>query len=151
MGLYNKPANIFVAGFIGTPAMNFVDGTLVNQDGEYAIDAGSFKVVIPEGKDGKKFASLVGKPVVFGVRPEDIFDKSLESQVKPTEGNTIKVMVDVLEPMGSMITAYITSGEHTMIAALDAETRAEELKELEVVIDMEKTHLFDKETELLIY
>ena len=151
MGLYNRPVNIFVAGFIGTPSMNFVDATLLKQDGEYVIDAESFKVVIPENKVGKDFDSYVGKPVVFGVRPEDIFDKNLTSLVKGTDENTIKVMVDVIEPMGSIVTMYLNSGKHNLIGTIDAETKAIETKEMEVIFDMVKTHLFDKETEEAIY
>jgi multiple sugar transport system ATP-binding protein len=146
MGLYGKPVNMFVAGFIGTPSMNFVDATLVKQDGRFAVDAGDFKVGIPESRDGKKFESYVGKQVVFGVRPEDIFDKAI-SMVKPTEGNTIKAMVDVIEPMGAIVTAYLTIGKHSFVATIDAETKMIEEKELELVLDMDKTHVFDKDTE----
>ena len=151
MGLYARPANMFVAGFIGTPAMNFVDATLAKQDGKYVVDVQSFRVVIPEGKDGGKFESYVGKPVVFGVRPEDMFDKALNPLVAVTEENTIKVIVDVVEPMGPIVTMYLTSGEHSLIATIDAETKAKEDQEMEIVLDMNKTHLFDKDTEEAIY
>jgi len=151
MGLYTRPANVFVAGFIGTPAMNFIDATLAKQDGRYVVDAGSFKVVIPESKDGKKFESYVGKPVVFGVRPEDMFDKALSPLLKPTRENTIKVAVDVIEPMGPIVTMYLTSGEHSLVATIDAETKAKEGREMEIVLDMEKTHLFDDETKEAVY
>ena len=151
MGLYTKPANMFVAGFIGTPSMNFVDATLTKSGDRYVVDAGSFKVVIPKGKDGKRFESYVGKPVVFGVRPEDIFDKAISQLVPPTEENTIKALVDVIEPMGAIVTMYLTTGKHSLVATIDAETKAEEAADTEFVFDMEKTHLFDKETEEAIY
>ena len=151
MGLYTTPANMFVAGFMGTPAMNFADATLLKQDGRYIVDGGSFKVMIPETKDGGRFDSYVGKAVVFGIRPEDIFDKALSPLVKPTEENTIKAMVDVIEPMGAIVTMYLTCGKHSMIATIDAETKANEVQEIDVVLDMEKTHLFDRETEEAIY
>jgi multiple sugar transport system ATP-binding protein len=151
MGLYTTPANMFVAGFIGTPAMNFCDAALSKQDGRYVVEAANFKVVIPESKDGKRFESYVGKQVMFGVRPEDIFDKNLSPLVKPTEENTVKAMVDVIEPMGAIVTMYLTCGEHSLIATIDAETKAKELQEIELVLDMEKTHLFDTETEEAIY
>ena len=151
MGLYSTPTNMFVAGFIGTPAMNFVDAALAKRGDRCVVDAGSFEVMIPEGKDGKKFESYVGKPVVFGVRPEDMFDKAISSLVKPTEENTIKALVDVVEPMGAIVTMYLTSGEHASVATIDSETKAKEGQEIEIVLDMEKTHLFDKETEEAIY
>jgi len=151
MGLYTKPANMFVAGFIGTPAMNFVDAILREENGRYVVDAGAFRVVIPESKNGEKFPQYVGKPVVFGVRPEDIFDKELSPLVKPTNENTIKVAVDVIEPMGPIVTMYLTTAKHNLVATIDAETKAKEGEEIEVTLDMEKTHLFDKETEQAIY
>ena len=151
MGLYTRPANMFVAGFIGTPSMNFIDATLGKSGDRYVVDAGSFKVVIPKGKDGKRFESYVGKPVVFGVRPEDIFDKAISQLLTPTEENTIKSLVDVIEPMGAIVTMYLTTGKHSLVATIDAETKAKELAEVEFVFDMVKTHLFDKETEEAIY
>ena len=151
MDLYSAPVNMFVAGFIGTPSMNFIDAKLVKNGDRYIVDTGSFKVVIPEGKDGKRFESYVGKPVVFGVRPEDIFDKNLSSMVKPTEGNTIKAMVDVIELMGPIVTMYLTIDQHSLIATIDSDTKAKETQEMELIIDMDKTHVFDKETEQAIY
>ncbi len=151
LNIYNTPANIFVAGFIGTPSMNFLDATLLKQDGKYIVDAGNFKVVIPQSKIGKDFDSYIGKPVVFGIRPEDIFDKSLTSLVKPTDDNTIKAMVDVIEPMGSTVTTFLTIGKHSIVATIDAETKAKEEAEIDLILDMEKTHLFDKNTEQAIY
>ena len=151
MGLYTKPVNMFVAGFIGTPSMNFVDATMLKEGDRYIVDTGSFKVMVPKEKDGKRFDSYVGKPVVFGVRPEDMFDKEISSLVKPTEENTVKVMVDVIEHMGSIVTMYLAAGPHNLIATIDAETKAKETTEMEIVLDMEKTHIFDKETEQAIY
>jgi multiple sugar transport system ATP-binding protein len=151
LGLYNRPVNMFVAGFIGTPSMNFIDATLLKEGDRFIVDAGSLKVMIPQEKNADKFDFYVGKPLVFGVRPEDIFDKGIASLVTATDENTIKVMVDVIEPMGSIVTMYLTSGDHAMVATIDAETKAQELQEMEVILDMAKTHLFDKETEEAIY
>ncbi|MDH7481463.1 MAG: sn-glycerol-3-phosphate ABC transporter ATP-binding protein UgpC [Armatimonadota bacterium] len=150
LGLYNNPANMFVAGFIGTPAMNFIEATLLKASDRYVVDAGSFKVVIPESKNGK-FESYVGRKVIFGIRPEDIFDKALSPLVKPTEENTIKALVDVIEPMGPVCTMYLTTGNHNLVATIDADTKAKEATEMEIVFDMEKSHLFDPETEAAIY
>jgi multiple sugar transport system ATP-binding protein len=151
LNVYNKPANMFVAGFIGTPSMNFIDATLLKQDGRYVVDTGAFKVVIPEKKNVAGFDAYVGKPVVFGIRPEDIFDRSLNSIVKPTDENTIKTMVDVIEPMGSVVTMTLTAGQHIITATIDAETQHKEEEEMSIILDMDKTHLFDKESEKAIY
>ena len=150
LGLYNKPANMFVAGFIGTPAMNFVDATVEKSNGDFHINAVSFKVKAPDSRaDG--LADYVGKPVVFGVRPEHIFDKALNPMVKPAPENTITCGVDVVEPMGSIVTMYLACGQHSLVATIDADTRAKEDEQIELVLDLEKTHVFDKETEKAIY
>ena len=149
MGLYTKPVNMFVAGFIGTPSMNFIDATLAKADGRFAVDAGTFKVMIPESKNSKDWDKYVGKQIAFGVRPEDIFDKAIP-MVPATEENTIKALVDVIEPMGAIVTAYITTGKHSLVATIDAETKMVEEREMEFVLDMEKTHVFDKDTEQAI-
>ena len=151
LGLYNKPANMFVAGFIGTPSMNFLDATLIKQGEKYIVDGGSFKVSIPDSKNSGNLDVYVGKQVVFGIRPEDIFDKNLASLISSTDENTIKATVDVIEPMGAIVTLYLTTGPHALIGTIDAETKAIEDQTIELILDMEKTHLFDKETELAIY
>jgi len=151
MGLYTKPANMFVAGFIGTPSMNFVDATLTKSGDRYVVDAESFKVMIPKDKNGKNFDKYAGKPVVFGVRPEDVFDKAISQLVPPTEENTVTALVDVIEPMGAIVTMYLTTGKHSLVATVDSETKVKETADAEFVFDMERTHLFDKETEEAIY
>jgi multiple sugar transport system ATP-binding protein len=85
------------------------------------------------------------------VRPEDIFDKSLAPTTTAHDGNTLKAMVDVIEPMGAVVTMYLTLGTHQIVATIDADTKAKEGEELEIVLDMDKTHLFDKETQKAIY
>src|SRR5438445_222528 len=72
--LYDHPANMFVAGFIGSPAMNFMDATLVKQDSKMFVDGGAFRLEVPDNRK-PLLMPYVGKPVKFGVRPEDIHDK----------------------------------------------------------------------------
>ncbi|MEI6916126.1 MAG: sn-glycerol-3-phosphate ABC transporter ATP-binding protein UgpC [Armatimonadota bacterium] len=151
LGLYHSPVNIFVAGFIGTPSMNFLDATL-EKNGENAafINTGAFKVKVPDDKyDLVKEA--IGRAVVFGVRPEDIFDKNLKNLIEATPENTVSAMVDVIEPMGAINTMYLTMGDHSIVATIDAETQAKEQQPIEVLLDMEKTHVFDKETDQAYY
>ena len=149
LGLYNHPANMFVAGFIGTPSMNFLDARIVNGSEGYAIDGGCFKVKLPSEK-ADRLKDYVDKEVVFGIRPEDIFDKNLANIVQATEDNTAKAVVDVIEPMGPIVTMYLTCGDHSMIATIDAESQAIEGKEIELIFDMAKTHVFEKGTEKAI-
>ena len=150
LGLYNNPINMFVAGFIGTPAMNFVDAQIEKSNGALYIDAGSFKVKAPDDK-AKRLADYIGKSAIFGVRPESIYDRALNPLVTPTPGNTITCGVDVVEPMGPVVTIYLASGRHSLIATIDAETRAKEGEQIELVLDMDKTHVFDKDTERAVY
>lgn len=147
LGLYNKPANKFVAGFIGTPSMNFLSVKI--EDGG-VIDGGCFKVKPPADKV-EMLKPYVGKEVDLGVRPEDIFDKNLTNLVQATPDNTVKATVEVIEPMGSTVTLYLQSGKHSMLATIDAETSAKEGSDIDLIFDMAKTHMFEKETEKAIY
>jgi multiple sugar transport system ATP-binding protein len=146
MELFNHPANLFVASFIGSPAMNFIPGTVVAADGGYLIDAADFKLRLPPSH-AEAARKRVDQKVIFGIRPDDIYDRSLPSPIAATPDNSLQLMVDVTEPMGASVYAYLTSGTHTMIADLDGETKAKIGQPLEVVFDMDKTHIFDPETE----
>ncbi len=150
MEIYAHPANIFVAGFIGTPSMNFLPATLRRDGSGYTIDCGAFQVAAPPVQDGKLDA-YAGKSVIFGVRPADIFDKNLTNSLVVTPGNTVRTAVDVSEPMGDIITLYLTAGTHSLVATIDAETQAKDGQALDIVLDMAKTHLFDADTEQAIY
>ncbi|MEN6372477.1 MAG: sn-glycerol-3-phosphate ABC transporter ATP-binding protein UgpC [Armatimonadota bacterium] len=148
LNLYNKPVNVFVAGFIGSPAMNFIEATLEEDGSSYWVNAGSFKVKSPREKSDS-LSSYLGKKVIFGVRPEDIFDKNLSPVVKPTSENTIAAVVDVVEPMGSTVTMYLTAGGHNLTATIDSEAPIAASKpgdEVSVILEMNRTHLFSKET-----
>jgi len=146
LGLYNHPANVFVAGFIGTPSMNFIAAKIVDGEQGFAIDGGCFKVKAPANKTDL-LKPYLGKDVVFGVRPEDIFDRNLAAAIEPTADNTIKASVDVIEPMGPVVTMYLTCGEHSLVATIDADTKAVDGQEIELVLDMARTHIFEKTTE----
>ncbi len=148
--LYNHPANLFVAGFIGSPAMNFVPVTIVAQNDSLIADAGSFQAVLPP-KQAERARSYVGKSCVWGIRPEDIYDKQIAGLVKPTPGNTITVDVDVIEPLGNDVEMYLKAGDVSLIAMIDSASPAKIGDRMEVVFDMEKSHLFDKETEQALY
>ncbi len=147
--LYNQPANMFVAGFIGSPAMNLIPARVVaNGDGPI-IDAGSFQVRAPASRR-EALKPYGGKEIVFGVRPEDISDRTPSTDAS-RPGNTISALVEVTEPMGDRIHLYLASGEHNMVAIVDAESKVQEERETEFVLDLEKTHAFDRETEQAIY
>jgi len=148
--LYNHPTNLFVAGFIGSPAMNFAPVEIVAQDGGLVARAPGFQVTLPETQAARA-RDHVGRSCIFGIRPEDIFDKGIATLVKATPGNTITVTVDVIEPLGSEVEMYLKAGETTLIAMIDSASAAKIGDTIEVVLNMDKTHLFDKDTEQALF
>ena len=148
--LYNHPANLFVAGFIGSPAMNFVPCKLIQSGDEIQVDTGSFRVTLESSKAALA-KGHIGNNLIFGIRPEDIYDKSLEGLVKPTAGNTLQAKVDVIEPLGSDIGMYLNIGSTQIVAMIDSKSSAKPGDEISVVLDMQQSHLFDAETEQAIY
>jgi multiple sugar transport system ATP-binding protein len=145
--LFNHPANVFVAGFIGSPAMNFLLATLESDNGQVYVNAEPLRLRLPDSQ-ASKVRERIGRPVIFGVRPDDIYDQSLTPPLEQV--SSAVVSVDVTEPMGSTVYVYLTAGKHTLIADLDAKTKAKDGEPLAVVFDMSKTHLFDPETEVIL-
>ena len=147
--LYHRPANVFVAGFLGTPSMNFFEAICeYSQDDSVPLNAGDFAIQLPP-KRAASLKNYAGQTVIAGVRPEDIHDAALVPQ---TVGATLKTRmnVDVTEPMGAVTTAYLTAGSHTLVANLEAETKAQIGAPLDVAIDLNAIHVFDKATERAI-
>ncbi len=147
--LYNQPANMFVAGFIGSPAMNFFEAQVRVSGEETAIDAGAFRLQAPPSR-AVALRPYDGQSILFGVRPEHIADRNL-SMAPALPGNSITAIVEVTEPMGDRVYLSLAAAPHTLIASVDPETRAQEDQPLDLVIDMEKTHAFDRNTETAIY
>jgi multiple sugar transport system ATP-binding protein len=145
--VYAHPVNKFVASFIGSPPMNFMDATIVSVDGRSFVDAGEFKLPLPVGHAA---ASMTGKSVTLGIRPEDIFDANLASNVVATEENILTAKVDVLEPLGPEYVAYLGKGKISMVATIDNETKIKEGFEAKFVVDLDAIHIFDAENELAI-
>ncbi|MBQ9195925.1 MAG: ATP-binding cassette domain-containing protein, partial [Clostridia bacterium] len=146
---YDYPANKFVAGFIGSPQMNFFDVTLKAEGGNVYALFGNNKILVPQDKIKKfKDESYIGKEVCMGIRPENIDDDPEFVAAHPTE--TITVDVEVTELMGSETYLYLkTSGkDENIIARVDPRTatRAGD-KGVKVAFDTTRLHFFDKETE----
>lgn len=150
--LYNQPTNLFVAGFMGSPAMNFMQAKVSQKGDDYFIDDTSFKIKLPTEKVQKfpKIKDYVGRPVIFGVRPEDIND-ALVTDVQVTEDNSFTGEVEVVEPMGSEINLYLSLNEHSIIARVDSGSKAKVGDKMKAVIDTSKVHIFDPETEIAIF
>jgi multiple sugar transport system ATP-binding protein len=145
--LYDFPANKFVAGFIGSPSMNFFDAKVSGSREDLHIDAGSFKLPIPADRR-EKLASVVGRNVILGIRPEDIHDRDYVPGT--LNGAPITAQVDVIEPMGSEIYLFLLSGKSSFVARVDPRSQGRPGKTMDVVINLDHIHVFDKETELTI-
>ncbi|MBL8049876.1 MAG: sn-glycerol-3-phosphate ABC transporter ATP-binding protein UgpC [Anaerolineales bacterium] len=142
--LYDKPNNLFVAGFIGSPAMNFFPAKLSVNGGKVTVDAESFKVNIPDALSGP-YKNMNGKEVIFGIRPENIHDP--EFAPPNIIGEKVPVKVDVTELMGNETLLYLVSGKNTFIARVDPRSKKRIGDDMQVIFDMDKFHIFDASTE----
>jgi len=142
--LYDLPDNLFVAGFIGSPAMNFFPAKLVKSDGNLYVDGESFQVKIPDERS-EVYAPHEGKSIIFGIRPEDIHNPEFTPPSIIAESVSSKV--DVTELMGNEIFVYLTTGEHVFVARVDPRSRYSMGDEVQVVFNMGNMHIFDRETE----
>ena len=147
--LYEHPVNLFVAGFMGSPQMNFIDATLSEEGGEYYLTFDGGKIKVPADRLTDKVKEKVGQEVVFGIRPENIHDEEAFLSMNPE--NCIDVKVDITEMMGAETYLYITIGENTnAIARVNPRTTAKIGDTIKVAFDLTKLHIFDKETTLTI-
>jgi multiple sugar transport system ATP-binding protein len=177
--LYDRPLNLFVAGFIGSPAMNMREGSLEESDGVLAFVIGSHRIHVPDALLTARPAlrSYVGRPVIVGIRPEDIEDAAL---VRGGEGEHARLTstVDLVESMGSEVLVHFTldappvihedtkelakdvgedpgnlerPGQTAVVARFGPRTRAREGEQIEAVVDAERMHVFDPETGLSIF
>ena len=147
--LYDMPCNMFVAGFIGSPQMNFLDGTVTKNGDQYAIDLGGDTIPLPKEKtaDGK-LDSYVGKKVKMGIRPEDIDDEP-EFMAKHPDCH-LEAQVEVSEMMGAEIYLYLEYKGNKMTARVAPTSKARNGDTVRVAFDPHKVHLFDVETEQTI-
>lgn len=143
--LYHNPCNVFVAGFIGSPSMNFFDARLSAGAGDALdIDTGVFKITVPPSK-AAPYRSHVGKEVIFGIRPEDIHDLRFQPPgITPAQ---VETNVEVIEQMGNEMIIYLEEGGKSFIARTDPRTSASVGSRLPVVMNLDNMHLFDRQTE----
>jgi len=142
--IYDRPKNKFVAGFIGSPPMNFMNGRIIKKDSRIYFDEGRIRVKLVEDMYSK-IAPYIGKEIVFGMRAEDVYDKLFVSNVPPE--NVVRATCEVVEPMGSEVYLYLNTGLNTFIARVGAHNKPEVNQDMDVVFDMSKVHFFDKNTE----
>lgn len=146
--LYHYPNNIFVAGFIGSPSMNFLNAVVVEKDGGLWIKLkNDIMLRIPKIYE-EELAEYKNKEIIFGIRPEDIYDKMFAVAAK--SDNTVNVKVDILEPLGNQTILHARLGDDIIVASIDPKTEAEVGQSIDLVFDMSMMRAFDKETQKAI-
>ena len=146
--LFDSPCNLFVAGFIGSPQMNFIEGVLNKDAKGYYFEANGDKHYFPEGRAGGKMSAYTGKAVTLGVRPEDIYDDA--AALANESHSVIESEIEVREMMGSEVYLYLKYGDHQIMARVPTSDLSASGSRLKVALDMNKAHLFDQETEKTI-
>ena len=144
--LYDNPCNKFVAGFIGTPPMNFFDGVLVRKDGKLTFVEPGFQFEIPAAWK-ERLEPYIDKKMTFGVRPEDIGTEQAEEDPNMPR---VHARVEVLEPMGSETFVYLNTGENSFIARIDPHKHVSVGQQINFAVLLPKAHMFDGETEKAI-
>lgn len=142
--IYDHPKNKFVAGFIGSPPMNFMRGRIIKKDNRLYFDEGKVCVKLVNDMH-EKIAPYVNKEITLGIRSEDIYDKLFVSEAPPE--NVIKVNCEIYEPLGSEVYLYLNTGKHTFIARVGAHNRPKINQDMDLVFDMSKVHFFDNDSE----
>jgi multiple sugar transport system ATP-binding protein len=149
--LYTKPCNTFVAGFMGSPQMNFIDAKVVEKGGAVSVEFGEadqrYSAELPESKL-EAVRPYVGKEVIMGIRPEHLHDEEMFLSVAKT--GVIDATVEVSEMMGAETYLYLTSAGCNWIARVSPRTNTKAGDKLKIAMDVTKIHLFDKDTEKTI-
>ena len=144
--IYDFPANMFVAGFIGTPPMNFIRGKV---DKNKTFVTGDYQILLPDDKfEIIKQHGFVDKEIVLGIRPEDIHDDQVVEETYP--GAVLDITVDVAELLGSVTNCYMDINGSHCCASIDARAGIKIGDKMRLAFDMHKSHFFDPESELVL-
>ena len=145
--VYNRPVNRFVASFIGTPPMNFLEGKIIKKEKKLYFDEGNFRIkIVEEMYDALE--DYLEKRVIMGLRSEDIYDKLFVSEA-PRE-NIVTMTCEVVEHLGSEVYIHMNTGKHILVARVSGEANPQINQDMDFVFDMSKVHFFDKATEKTI-
>ncbi len=142
INIYNRPISKFVAGFIGSPSMNFLNAEIIKKEKSLLVVGESFSLKIPE-KFEAKLSNHISKKIIFGIRPEDIFDKMFSMLAKD---NIASASVDLIERLGSETYLYLLIGKQKLTAKVGAENNTKIGQNIDIVFNMDKMHIFDPET-----
>jgi multiple sugar transport system ATP-binding protein len=144
MEVYDNPVNLFVAGFIGSPTMNFLDAHVVGEKSSLFVRGDNFKLAIPDVLQNR-FLLAKDRDVILGIRPEHLYDMEMKGSF--TSGEILRVIVEVVEPIGSESILITSLGSAQLTARVDPRSNARPRRVLELLTDMNRIHLFDKQTE----
>lgn len=145
--LYERPANVFVAGFVGSPAMNFLHGRIVMHGDEVIFDGGAVQIRL-NGNLRRPAAAYAGKPVILGIRPEDVEADPAFVETHPE--TRVESVVEVIEPLGPEVHLYLRVGAHNLTARVEPGLRVQNGDRLCVALNAAKVHLFDPDNEQAI-
>ena len=147
--LYDKPCNLFVAGFMGMPPMNFIDCKVVKSGADVLLMFGSHSIKVPDAKAAKLIAGdFIDKEVVLGIRPEDIHDEQLFLESSPE--SIVEARINIYEMLGAEVYLYFTIDQFDITARVNARTTARPGDTVQFAFDLSKIHIFDKETEEIV-
>lgn len=141
--LYNKPANLFVAGFIGSPAMNFIPCHLFERNSLLYIDTKDFRIPL-SGLAASDLPFPREKEFIFGIRPEDVYER-IPGQEPAIDRPIIRAEINVVEPLGKEISLEVSTGENSLTALLGVDTTVRPHQDIDLTLNMGKAHLFRKE------
>jgi multiple sugar transport system ATP-binding protein len=149
INLYNKPENLFVGTFIGSPQMNIIETTVEKAGNAVLLGYGGFKIKLPDYK-GKALleGGYEGKTVMMGVRPEDLHDE--EMFISSSPDSIIEAEVEVTELLGAEVYLYVVSGGQNLTARVNPRSTAKAHDKIKMAMDVNHLHIFDKDTELVI-
>ena len=143
MEIYNNPENLFVAGFIGSPAMNFLPVQVVEENDSLLVAGEGYKLTVPD-RLHERFRHAKGHETIFGIRPEHIYDFSIKGNFPG--GERLNASIEVVEPIGSEVVLLAACGSSQLTARVDPQTRAKPQMQLDLVLDMNHMHLFDRDS-----
>ncbi len=143
--IYNEPINLFVAGFVGSPAINQIKGKIIKKDKKFYFTTSSFEVEIPAADSLKDYDK---KEVMMGIRPEDIYDAAFDQMAEFPQ--KISALCEVVEPMGNEFIVFLKTKNDKFTARFDPKKFPEIDKEIKITLDMKKAHFFDLKTEARI-
>ena len=150
VNLYNKPNNMFVAGFIGSPQMNLMEAEVKKNGNDVVLSFGEYEIKLLDAKaKAVEDGGYIGKQVVMGIRPEDLHDEELFIS-NATPGSVVDADVEITELLGAEVYLYLTLAGQQVVARVNPRSTAKTNDRIKVAFDLQKVHVFDKNTEAVI-